>query len=401
MRDTLILRLTADPDAPAEWLLRAAPGEAATRPDEVGHGPLAEVLSQLAGRRIILLVPSEDVLLTQVSLAVRQSSQLLQAVPYALEEQLAQDIEKLHFALGPRRADGSVPVAVVERAKMDGWLAPFREAGLMPELVLPDLLALGGSDDEKILLVEGNRCLLRSDAFGGFACELDTLPGLLPLLDLSNGISLIRANCDAALPDGISLNRSETVASGIAAMNHAGDSARLNLLQAGYAPRRAVDRWLRAFRLPAAMAATWLALTSFALTLSNHGLSGERDRLLAQAEASFRTAFPAITRIVDMRVQAEQQLRALQGGGQQSGFLRLMSASASALQPLTSLSLEGAQYRDGSLYLSLSGSDLQALDVLKVNFSKSSDLALEVQSAQATSEGVQIRLKVDPIGSAS
>ena len=39
---------------------------------------------------------------------------LLRAVPYAMEEQLSDDIENLHFALGPDLYDGIYPVAVTD-----------------------------------------------------------------------------------------------------------------------------------------------------------------------------------------------------------------------------------------------------------------------------------------------
>ena len=73
----------------------------------------------------------------------------------------------------------------------------------------------------------------------------------------------------------------------------------------------------------------------------------------------------------------------------------MLSRSSAALASVSELKVDGVQFRDSALYISLSGSDLQALEKLRAEFAKISSLALDVQSAQAGTDGVQIRLKVD------
>ena len=45
---------------------------------------------------MVALVPSAHVLLTHAQVPARRASQLLAAVPYALEESLAGDVDDLH-----------------------------------------------------------------------------------------------------------------------------------------------------------------------------------------------------------------------------------------------------------------------------------------------------------------
>ena len=49
--------------------------------------------------------PGADVLLAEPDVPVKAGARLQQLVPYALEEQLAENIDELHFALGKRSAD--------------------------------------------------------------------------------------------------------------------------------------------------------------------------------------------------------------------------------------------------------------------------------------------------------
>ena len=69
---------------------------------------LAELKEKFPAASCIILVPSNDCLVTTVALPTRQRRQQLKAIPFALEEQLADNIDDMHFAIGDRREDGGI-----------------------------------------------------------------------------------------------------------------------------------------------------------------------------------------------------------------------------------------------------------------------------------------------------
>ena len=75
----------------AEWLY---PNSAARR------GSLSELAAQTMGARLLLIAPGEAITLHRVPLPSRKRSTWARAIPYALEDQVVEDIEALHFALG-------------------------------------------------------------------------------------------------------------------------------------------------------------------------------------------------------------------------------------------------------------------------------------------------------------
>jgi general secretion pathway protein L len=397
VRETLILHLPEQADGQCAWRVQStALGNVSER---TGHGALAEALAEAAALsqvRLIVLVPTEKIVLTQVSLPIRMKSSLLQAVPYALEDKLADDIDELHFSLGARQSDGSTPVAVVAIKQMQEWMIPFQEAGLQPELMIPDVLALPYTAGQVSLCMTSNgHCLVRTGATTGFSLPIDLL-GFSLQTDEITAINLLKVPDSPALPGEFSVMQSHAIESVLEGLRHYTESAtRINLLQGAFAPTSSSGQWLRAARIPAAIAASWLLLATAGMALQNQQLRSESDQLREHAQQSFNRAFPQITRIVDLRIQADQALQRMRSGGASGGLLSLLSQSSPALSKTTDLKLDGLQYRDGSLYLNLSGSDLQALERLRTEFAKIIGLKLEVQSAQAGSDGVQIRLKVD------
>ena len=58
-------------------------------------------------------------------------AKLAAALPFALEEFLADDVDELHFAPGTRRSNGRVPVCVVNRQLMSDWLSRIDPASGM------------------------------------------------------------------------------------------------------------------------------------------------------------------------------------------------------------------------------------------------------------------------------
>src|SRR5689334_4643299 len=130
MADWLLLRLPRTPQQPASWLIVDPRGAPVGPPQS---GPLSQAAARAAGRRICVLVPGTDVLLAEPEIPAKAGAKLHQLVPYAMEEQLADDIDDLHFAIGKRVEDSPrVRVAVIARPLMDSWLATLRSNGLEP-----------------------------------------------------------------------------------------------------------------------------------------------------------------------------------------------------------------------------------------------------------------------------
>ncbi|HSH13753.1 MAG TPA: type II secretion system protein GspL, partial [Desulfurivibrionaceae bacterium] len=126
------------PSAPAEVQWAASNGSGRLRS---GRGPLAEV-PRSAGDRLVVLVPGTDVLVTEVAIPGGRKRLLRQSLPFLLEENLAEEVEEIHFAGGPASAAGKVAVAAVSRARLTGWLAMLTEAGLQAAVLTPATLAV-------------------------------------------------------------------------------------------------------------------------------------------------------------------------------------------------------------------------------------------------------------------
>ena len=138
MSEYLVIRLGEDPNEPVQWIAVDGTGARRSLP---GTGTLAEARNDIGDREVIVLVPSAEVLTTSVDIPVK-GNKLNAALPYALEEYLAEDVDSLHFAAGKKRSSGRTPVSVVSRQKMDDWLGELTAAGIEPHSIIADSYGL-------------------------------------------------------------------------------------------------------------------------------------------------------------------------------------------------------------------------------------------------------------------
>ena len=132
-----------------------------------------------------VLIGGEDVLLTRASVPSRQQRQIVQAVPYAVEEELANNVDDCHFALGERGGNDELEVVVVNRAYMQSVLAELNATGLQPAFMGVDLLMIPQGEGTNIL-IDGERAHLLTAHNRGFTTTTDQLALTVSLLDESD-----------------------------------------------------------------------------------------------------------------------------------------------------------------------------------------------------------------------
>lgn len=363
--------------------------------------PLHLLRERLVGQRLIVFTPASAIYLTRVEVPSRQPAKVLQAVPFLLEDQLADEVDLQHFALGPRQADGSTPVAVVALGQMQGWMDRLAEAQLHAHALEPDLLALPPNADPLCwpALLDGEQLLVRTGRWSGFSCQRDDLDTLLELVDPERQQRLSLQLPGDELPDVTQFKWPVEPMPGdrdrlSALARHHDPEWSINLRQGVFSLRADSGRWLRPWTPVFKAAALWIAIGGALYTAETISLNRSLDHLHQANLSRFQALFPAEARVFDLDAQVTQQLSLLSAGGEQTDLSALLASMARALGENPGLQIESLQYREKALYVALTGEDLQVLESLRNWFAQQSNRLLEVQSANVGTDGVQIRLKI-------
>ncbi|MDH3832417.1 MAG: type II secretion system protein GspL [Gammaproteobacteria bacterium] len=405
MRNTLLLRKDSIVGDSWRWLRLDNSGE----PQGAIHaGSLADAAGEAAGLRVVILAPGKDCLLTQVDIPGRSRQKLLRAVPFALEEQLSDEVENLHFAVAAAMVEGAWPVAVVSKAYMETLQLAVTEAGLDVQQVVPEMLAIPYAGNETSVLVENDVALVRTGSVAGYAVDSDNLGMLLALQKVDEDEQLpalhLYVRQDNLQPDTAEFMGETRVESysgdPLTVFAEGVDAQAVNLLQGDYSRAGDWARVLRPWRATAALLLAVVLVSNVVMGVDYFRLSRERDQLTTQIEETFKKAVPGTRRIVNPRVQMQQQLDSLQRrAGAGGGFLSLLGQSGAVLKDMQGVEINGVSFRAGRLDIDLAVASLQLLDQLKQALIQPGKLAVEIQTATTgKDQRVQSRLRIEASG---
>ncbi len=381
MRNTAIIRLV-------EGRLAWYPPGAGVEPQWLDDDSVREtVRATLAQRRIAVCfaAPGADTRLLALPVAPEEKKHLVQSLPYALEDQVAVDVDSLHFASCPLQSE-LYAVAVVARARMEAWQALLAD---YPGVALwvPEPLLLPWQAGEWCLVVEGTSAVLRVGQCAGFTIETSLVHALAQSAMAESGPpdAVIVYGVDQAadtrlLPEtlhaAVQWRRGNLCA---ALLLSEAPSVNLNLLQGDFAPRLPLRAWWQQWRAVAAVLACAFALQLGAEFAEYRNLAAQNTALRTAVEESYRRAFPQ-GNYVDAEKQLRRQLDALGGSGQASGFVGLLDRVGGAIAGMPGTSIASINYNDKG--------DEMRLNIIAANFEDVEQLRAKIHEAglEATME---------------
>lgn len=397
MAEQIIARLISQQDDCVQWLL-VNDGT----PAETQQGTLQDLAASAKNRPVILLLPASEVLLLAVDLPVKSNSQIKKALPFALEDMLADDVETYHL-VWHRPPKDKVYVAAINSEKFQACLSRFQDVGVDLNKVYPETLCLPYQDQSCSLVIDLHNAILRNGQWLGGGIDVEVLPAMLDKLLTENPDLQLLQVWDAGEPapwlSELSVNIVHHKLDSTLQLLQAGTvklGDELNLLSGGFGRKNIADwqwqKWAPAFGI--ILLAT-LIQTGTLLTGYWHQKS-ELAALETKTLELFKQTFPEIKRIVNIKVQADQQVTELkkQSTGNGSQFMRLLYQTGEVLGTNPDFQLRQLDFANNLLQLQLTAVDISQIEQFKQQLESSNQLSVKVQSAEAGQNGVEAHLEI-------
>jgi general secretion pathway protein L len=415
MPEVLVVRLLSNAasadEAQAEWLVMDTSG---ARRGNLESGELSAAAQAARGRKTIVLVPGTDAVLAEPVLPLKSGAKLAQVVPFALEEQLATDVEDLHFALGKREGRPGTPVTVVSHERMQAWRSALSAAGLDPEALYAETAGIPETPNSVTLLIDGGRVYVRREASPGAVLEVEPLIEALQLAlasgsearehvtiyvteadyererDLLEGLREFTASLQLKLlPDG----PLPLIAS------HVLRGTPVNLLQGRYAVKRKLQISLAPWRYAAVLAAVFVACHLGLKAWQYFHYRSVEARLDAQIAEVFQQAMPGapVPEPLAARRMVEARLAQLRGTGPVSEMMTTLAMLSEAIASTPDTRIEALSYRNNTTDLRVLAPSVDALDrIRQVAAQRGMNATLE--SANPRDSKFEGRLQFKPSG---
>ncbi|TVP91363.1 MAG: hypothetical protein EA348_04350 [Pseudomonadaceae bacterium] len=370
-----------------------------------GVDSLVDLHARFPQERVRALAPATSVSLYRISMPVRRGAALRAALPYALEDQLSEDIEDLHFVAGPRTAKDKLVAAVVGHGRIEQWQVLLQLPGWRLEAIVPAPRLFASVAPEQglrlsecrwpdglvqivVAAAEQEPQLMEPDLVGFWLqrrlhAEPDLAIELVGLsaeqFNLSSDTAVSERPTDE--PDWATLFRPLLVS-----------NPPCNLLTGPYAASMAAPPW-RKLRPVMGLAAAVVLLVIGQVALEWRALDRERDRLQVQMLQIFANALPTTP-----PVDPVEQFRAALSGGS-------AGASGPSMGPLLHDVLQVVKDHEEAQVVSLRGTvsavdlELQVasfaeLESIRAALVEKPGISESLQGADSTSDGVSARLRV-------
>lgn len=354
----------ASAETPMTWVIVDGKGRAVSR----GTGA-ARALPLV--RRAELVVPAERSSAAEAVLPRVTGARLGQALPFLVEDLVADDPSRLHVVPARWTPGERVVFHVVERAWLADWCRLLEAAGISPARAVPETLALPWEPGTWSLLRGPGRMVLRTDADRGMA--IDCPPGEAASVGLRLALDSCRPGGEAAAlrvvqycPPELTADARflETAFEGVewlppVAWDGSGLlPARLpNLLwglDRDWSGRGLVRRLRPGF---VALAATFALQTvaggtDWALKVR------ERDELQVAMREEYLAVFPEARNVVDANLQMRrnlEQMRRSAGSFEASDMLVLLGEFARARPALPAGAIQALRFEVGRLEIRVDG----------------------------------------------
>lgn len=404
MTETLVIRLRTIEDATSSWLIIDGNG---ARSGPVQSGPIGDALSLAQGMRTVFILPASEVTLAQPDLPpVRGAARIAQAVPYALEEQLATDLETLHFAIGPRNpAVSATPVAIVARVTLERWRAAWEAAGIHPDAAYAESSLIPAAPNTVVLVLDDATLHVQRPGSVAYALDAHPLPTAFDIAlgavaepgehvtcyatpgeyeahkEVIEGLRARTATLQVKLlPDGLLPLLAAQIPT----------AKPINILQGSFAPPSSLGSQLRQWRLPAILAAATLLLFFGVQGYGLWQLQRDEKQVDAQITQLFQQIMPGQP-LVDARAQVEGLLA--RSGAGNGALLPAVAQIAQAIAQTPAAKVEGLMFRPGVLELHVSAPSVEALEQLKQVMTQGG-AQVELQSANQRDQAFLGRLQV-------
>lgn len=444
MKETLFLQLNNETDwfqeclsedgvdlspNPAEWdvsaiLTSKSQGESAF------NGPIGELIewvTQIRGSLFdldtALILKGTSLVGLKVNIPSKQAKHVQQALPFMLEDLIAEDIDALHISPGTRKKDGLLPVNLINRRHFSNLITNISATGIRLTHIFGDIDCLPESEDEWLFLTNGRNMVISLSDKESLAIELDALPVLLNSLftedsaapasikvvisndhmseNLENWLKTQFTSHLADVETEFEIQHIEQTSFSYLCSQASQKSNIINLMQGEFKPvserKPSTFKWKPLASLAAVFA---LFFIGFQYTQA-WKIEEQTAKVDQEARSLYKRYFPKDRNVTDIKRRMQAKLKAAEKANSGEGFLVLLAqvgeklneinrgSGASRLSP-TRITFDEQQ---GDLKIDFIAGGFADLDALKAKL-EAVDLSVEIARASQDGDKMKARMNI-------
>lgn len=298
------------------------------------------------------------------------------AIPYALEDKLAQSLEELHFAFDKARyQNNQYLVVIIDKQRLRNIMQVLGEHDIAFTAITLDWFALEPAE----LCVSESTLLINADDFKGALSGdlaksyIKNHPGYQPLLFI-----------DSQIQEDTELAKSQE-SSAVWIAQRILKSKLMNLCQGEMQHGSKSDLIKKGYQLAGVLFALWLVSLVLVNAINLHFVNKQTAQIDEQIAVIYREFFPGAKQIISPKFRIEQLLKG-NNSEEQARFWFLLNQFSKIIDS-EQFTLEQLHYQNKTLSVTFISADFASLEKLENQLKKSQ---LKVKQTQASTREQQV-----------
>jgi len=316
-----------------------------------------------------LVLPGHSVTIITIKMPKLSRAKLENALPFALEDKLIEDINALHFTILNIDKNNNVTVAVIAKQKLRGYLDLFKTTGIKIIRIIPETLALPYSKPS-IFELE-NYFIARTDKYNGFVFE--------------------KANLDLAT-EGKKYELINTTKNFLDySLDYILENQKINLLHSELAGNKDLNKHKKTWQITAAIGAIAVALAFVNPLTSYFILKKQASTSEIAINKIYKKHFPKAKTIVAPKSRMQSKLKKLNNNATDNVMLHLLSITGNTVNKTHAVNLQQLDFKNKSLSLQVTAESFNKLDSFTANLKEQ---GLKVKQQNASSEKNKVKANI-------
>jgi type II secretion system protein L len=317
---------------------------------------------------VVLVIAQQNIYLTDFEIPSTASRQVLAAVEFQIEDQLAQDVELQHVALGDQ-SNNPVAIAVLEKSVMQRCIELIQKHGLQVTQVVPEIFLCpwSGKTGDVNLIASHEAIIIRYGEYLGIKCNPELCETMLDLIAAERDIKAV--NCYLPSPESCaSMNRGQPP--GVFKQLESGHhdptgSGTINLLQLNFQISSIWSKLLHSWKWILGLLLVLVAVTGYNKAIALQQLELRLADIKAAQYEQLKDYLPAsIDQSDNLKNELINLLKQAQSAKPEANFLELLRQFTQAKNAHSSIIISRIGYQNKRLSIDITSNQLSDLESL-------------------------------------
>ena len=371
----------------------------------VRKGNISEIDTGNKQNSVIIILPGEEIHHATLTLPIKSEKKLTKAIPFAMEDRLAEEIDKTHFA-HKRLNNDHIQICAIDASKLNAFLQTLKSNNIHASAITSDTFCVPKIDKTITLLIDSSRILINNGFDKVFTFESIDIIDAVNIVNKDNNIRDIQIFISKE--DNSLLNKFDQLRESFrnvdvnilqnghfqkysqAIVNH----NYIDLLQGKYKDKKDITQILKPWKKTASLFLLFISLLLINNLISIYSLNKYERELSAGFLNQYKYFNPRANSVSDpLRIISNIKNNNIEIT-YESVFIEGLGFISDAIKNNNNVSLSSINFQNNNFNIRLQTPNVSVLDSIQRNIDRNSDYQAKILTTSQNDDVIESRIEI-------